>query len=278
MFFDFFLEVLFQLVEEEDLGQEGRTDLLALSLSGTDLIGHAYGPYSHESADALRMLDEDLGRFLDFLEARVGREHMLVVLTSDHGVLALPEWLEANSPPCPIPSGRLSPKRLGRGLADHLNERFGMGSSPRFLRNHMGFFFLPEAGKPQTHERIRAAADWLGAQPGVARVISRDEIESGSSRVPLVNLHAQSLAPGLGPDLFVETEYGCLFSDYPTGTSHGSSHDYDRRVPLVFFGGGIEPGETWMAAKTVDIAPTLAWELGLPTPGDLDGEILPLAE
>ena len=265
-----------QLVEEEELGQGERTDLLAVSLSGTDLIGHAYGPLSHESADALRILDQDLGRFLEFLEERVGREHLLVVLSADHGVQALPEWLEGRSSPCSIASGRLSPKELEASLKSHLDERFGTSPSRWFLRNHLGFFFFPEARTGVDSKAVEAAAaQWLRVQPGVAGVISRERIESGWSRAPLADLHAHSLARGRGPDLFAETEYGCLFSDYPAGTSHGSPHDYDRRVPLVFFGVGVPPGETWLAAKTVDIAPTLASRIGLSVPDDLDGEVLP---
>ena len=269
-----------QLVEEEGLGEEaGRTDLLAVSLSGTDIIGHLYGPLSHESADALRILDADLGRFLDFLEKRVGREHLLVVLSSDHGVQALPEWLEGSSAPCSIPSGRLSPKRLEVSLKSHLDERFGTSPPDWFIRNHLGFLFLPEERTGVHPKEVETVSiEWLQEQPGVARVISREKLESGWSRAPLADLHAHGLSPGRGPDVFVETEYGCLFSDYPAGTSHGSPHDYDRRVPLVFFGAGIEPGETWLPARTVDIAPTLAGRMGLPIPADLDGEALPLGD
>ncbi|MFL2936243.1 MAG: alkaline phosphatase family protein [Myxococcota bacterium] len=268
-----------QLVEEEGLGEGKRTDLLAVSLSGTDLIGHAYGPLSHESADALRVLDQDLGRFLEFLEERVGREHLLVVLTADHGVQALPEWLEGRSSPCSVASGRVSPRELEADLKSHLDEQFGTSPSPWFMRNHMGFLFFPESRTGVDPEEVEAvAAKWLRIQPGVAGVISRKEIESGWSRAPFADLHAHSLAPGRGPDLFVETEYGCLFSDYPAGTSHGSPHDYDRRVPLVFFGAGIEPGETWLSARTVDIAPTLASRIGLSVSDELDGRVLPLGD
>ena len=268
-----------QLVEEEGLGEGKRTDLLAVSLSGTDLIGHAYGPLSHESADALRVLDQDLGRFLEFLEERVGREHLLVVLTADHGVQALPEWLEGRSSPCSVASGRVSPRALEADLKSHLDEQFGASPSPWFMRNHMGFLFFPESRTGVDPKEVEAAAaEWLRRQPGVSGVISRKRIESGWSRAPFADLHAHSLAPGRGPDLFVETEYGCLFSDYPAGTSHGSPHDYDRRVPLVFFGAGVEPGETWLPARTVDIAPTLASRIGLSVSDELDGRVLPLGD
>jgi arylsulfatase A-like enzyme len=226
-------------------------------------------------------LDDDLGQFLAFLEKRVGREHLLVVLSADHGVLALPEWLDEGSSPCPVSPSRISPSQLGAALSQHLDERFGVGGGRWFIRNHLGFFFLPQTSREEEFDPIKvqhAAAEWLSAQPGVSNVVSRDEVKSGWSRTPLATLHEKSLAQGRGPDLFVESEYGCLFSDYPTGTSHGSPHDYDRRVPLVFFGAGVKAGETWSRAETIDIAPTLAKEIALPFPNDLDGEALTLGD
>ena len=270
-----------QLVSEEVLGAAGRTDLLAISLSGTDLIGHAYGPFSHESTDALRILDDDLGQFLVFLEKRVGQEHLLVVLSADHGVLALPEWLDEGSSPCPVSPSRISPSQLGAALSGHLDEHFGVGRGPWFIRNHLGFFFLPQASGEEEFDPSgvqQVAADWLKAQPGVATVVSRERIGSGWSRSPLASLHEKSQADDRGPDLLVEGEYGCLLSDYPTGTSHGSPHDYDRRVPLVFFGAGVKAGETWSQVETVDIAPTLAKAISLPVPAGLDGKALVLGE
>ena len=95
------------LVVNENLGGRAGPDLLWIGLSATDPIGHFYGPESHESGDALLRLDAALGRFLAFLDERLGRGRVLVALTADHGVLPLPEWLEATGRArCTIPGGR----------------------------------------------------------------------------------------------------------------------------------------------------------------------------
>jgi arylsulfatase A-like enzyme len=92
----------------------------------------------------------------------------------------------------------------------------------------------------------------------------------------MLGRYRASRIPGEGGDLVVEPAYGCLLSPWPAGTSHGSPHDYDRDVPLVFFGPGVEPGRVAGNAAPVDIAPTLAAALGLDVPQGLDGRVLPL--
>ena len=121
------------------------------------------------------------------------------------------------------------------------------------------------------------AAAHLAAQPGIARVWRREELAAHASREPMAALYLHSETPGHEADLLIEPRRSCLLSEFPTGTSHGSPHDYDRRVPLVFLAPGIAPGEIGGRAATVDIAPTLAAWLGLTPPGELDGRVLPLA-
>ena len=97
-----------RVIEAERLGQRGVTDMLALSFSATDLVGHLYGPFSAESEDALQKLDAVLGDFLNYLDARLGSEYLLA-LTADHGVLPLPEWLdETGGLICPVAGGRIN--------------------------------------------------------------------------------------------------------------------------------------------------------------------------
>jgi arylsulfatase A-like enzyme len=84
------------------------------------------------------------------------------------------------------------------------------------------------------------------------------------------------LADGRGGDLFAQVRHGCLVSGWPSGTSHGSPHDYDLDVPLVFWGAGVTRGRAEGPAAPVDIAPTLADALDLETPAELDGRVLSL--
>ena len=277
------------LVVEEALGARGETDLLAISLSGTDYIGHSYGPFSQESRDALLRLDRDLGAFLDFLDERFGRGRVLVVLTADHGVLPLPEWLAEQGNSCPVAGGRVHPKSIDEGLAAHLDDVFGAAPaslegdevSPWMLRDGYEIFLRPErvsmSGAPL--ERVVEVADaWLEQQAGVARAWRGGDVDASRGSEPMLGLYRASRIAADGADLIIEPAYGCLFLPWPVGTSHGSPHDYDRDVPLVFMGPGVEAGRVRGSAAPVDIAPTLAAELGVAAPEGLEGRILPLRE
>lgn len=270
-----------ELVDTQELGRDEHVDLLALGLSGIDYIGHHYGPFSQESRDALERLDRRLGEFIAFLEQRAGRGRLIVVLSADHGVLPLPEWSAAQQRQCPVASGRISPKALDRGLVEHLNAALGGGERRLFVREKYTLMFDPEgaATRGVGVERVSALAEsYLEQQPGVARTWQRSEIMDADASEPIAALYRNSLADGRDADLVIQPAYGCLFTSYPTGTSHGSPYDYDRNVPLILFGPGIRAGRVPGPAATVDIAPTLASLLGIEAPADLDGVVLPLGD
>jgi predicted AlkP superfamily pyrophosphatase or phosphodiesterase len=272
-----------QLIVEERLGSGPATDLLAISLSGTDYIGHFYGPWSQESRDALQHLDADLSEFLAFLDERLGAGRMLVVLSADHGVLPLPEWaLETGSAEseCPTANGRISTQALEAGLTSQLDAVFGRNpgrSSRWFIRDHHELVFDPAAAAARrtTVERVSAQARaYLEALSSIERVWDMDEIRA--SREPVAALYRNSIFDEHPPDLVIQPVRGCLLTPYPSGTSHGSPYEYDRNVPLVFAGPGVTPGSSDEPAATIDIAPTLARLLGIPTPQGLDGRALDL--
>lgn len=274
-----------QLVVEEGLGNGPATDLLAISLSGTDHIGHYYGPWSQESRDALMKLDASVGEFLHFLDDRLGMGRVLVVLTADHGVLPLPEWvLEAKTGDgeCPVPNGRISPKKLEAGLNSQLTAVFGgdKAEPPRwFVRDRHDLVFDPAtaAARGATVEQVSAQARaYLEALRSIERVWDLDDIREGRGPEPFATLYRNSLSEEHRPDLILQPVRGCLLSPYPSGTSHGSPYDYDRNVPLVFYGPGVAQGASDARAATIDIAPTLAELLGVAAPEGLDGRVLEL--
>jgi len=270
-----------QLVVEEGLGTGERVDLLAIGLSGTDYIGHLYGPWSQESRDALSRLDADLGRFVDFLEARLGAGRMLVVLSADHGVLPLPEWLAAHGEMCPVSGGRVPAQSMAMDLHAMLEAELGPGQGRWFVHEGLTLVFDPvrvAASGASMDRVIRLSADWLAAKPGVERTWTRAEIETADADDVRATLYRNSTSAGREADIEIEPASGCLFSDWPGGTSHGSPHAYDRDVPLVIMGRGIRPGVVGGAAGPVDVAPTLASHLGVSVPADLDGRVLPLGE
>ena len=194
--------------------------------------------------------------------------------------MPLPEWFAAKQTICPVKGARISSRSLHKGLTRHLDETFGAGRGRWYQTDRFNLLF--GAGRPRMAgvdmgAVIEAAAGHLAAQPGIVRVWRRDEIEQPRRGDTMAWLYRHSLAEGREPDLVIQPAYGCYVSDYSEGTGHGSPYEYDREVPLVFFGAGVEPGEDDRAVATVDIAPTIAAHIGLAPPAGLDGRVLPLA-
>jgi len=286
-----------ELVETESLGADEIPDLLAIGLSATDLVGHLYGPWSQESHDSLLRLDLAIGEFLDFLDRRVGKGRVLVSLTADHGVMPLPEALELEGQlTCPVERGRIAPTVLLVGLAAHLSERIGSppeqpadaetvstptakGQLPGWVmreghRLTVNRAFAKERGI-EVGAIVDAASEFLAKQPGIVRVWRTDSF--ASSDEPSAELYRNSHHSERGGDIALELAPGCLLSDSPFGTTHGSPHYYDRDVPLLFAGPGVEAGVDSRPAATVDIGPTLAELIGVRAPKGLDGRVLPLS-
>lgn len=257
------------LLEAEGLGRDAAPDLLALSFSAPDSVGHRYGPDSLEYLDTLVRLDRTLGELLDAVDRRVGLDRTFVVLTADHGVAPAPEVLAGRGEP-----GRragVEEALCFQRLEGELDRRFG---AAEWLRP--GPFFREEALARRGVERptVEAASrEYLEACPGVERVWTRAELATeppaGASE-GLLQHH--SFHPERSSDLAFTLEEGFLAIPPPLAASHGSPYPYDTHVPWLLRGPGIEPGPIAASVATADVAPTLATLVGIPAPADLDGE------
>ena len=265
-----------ELLERERLGRDQAPDLLAIGLSATDSVGHEYGPESHEARDALLRLDAAFGRFLAELERELGPDAVVTALSADHGVLPLPEWLaRTGRARCPVEGGRASVTRLAMGLGWQLHRRFtGLWSLPRQWIELSGTGLSVD--RALAAERGVAVADVIATteryleRNGVIRQVwTADEIRNG--RDEYARLYRNSWTAERGADLILQLEPGCLLSPQDHGTSHGTPYPYDRAVPIVFHGAGIESGRVGGRARTIDVAPTLARHLGVTPPPELDG-------
>jgi predicted AlkP superfamily pyrophosphatase or phosphodiesterase len=265
------------LEEGEGLGTGMGVDLLALGLSATDYVGHTFGNGGPEMLDNLRRLDLELGRFLKRLQARV--PGVWVVLTADHGAADFPERRLAQG----LPAQRVDPAVWEAALNKELSRRLG-GSKPYFRPMISEQLSLdPEAVRASGHRReqiLEMAAKIAKASPEIQEAFSSDELEAyhpGPATPDRLGFEARmrlSYRPGRSGDLLVAFKPFTTLGDSTVG-GHGSPHDYDRRVPLIFWG-------PWKAelhhepVSLVDLAPTLARELGI-SPGELvDGKPLKL--
>ncbi|HPA95076.1 MAG TPA: alkaline phosphatase family protein [Thermoanaerobaculia bacterium] len=261
----------YELLDRYALGADGVPDLLALSFSTLDFIGHEYGPHSPESLDVVLRIDRLVGDLLAELDRRFGPDGYVLAFSADHGVTPLPE--RVGSPFRRVGSEQV---RCLQGVERELAARHGQ----------RGWFIdgftldpalLAKAGLEA--EAVAAeAATLIAACPGVARVLTAAELARGPGEDdPVALAISRSFRPERSPDLFVHWEEG-LLPLLGRGTTHATAWQYDRRVPLVVLGPGVVPGRRAEPAATVDLAPTLAALLGVPVPADVAGRPLPVGE
>ncbi len=247
------------------LGTRGRPDLLAISLSATDYIGHEWGPDSREVHDQLLRLDRWLGGFLDSLATITPKERILVVLTADHGVTPFPELaLSEGHPGGRIPLGRLV-HGVNRLVGDALRESSGLIYADT-ARLH--------AAKVNPESLATALVATVQKLPGVV-----DAWTPATLGAPLAsNVHASRWRRALPRTLpwlvCAQAAPGYIWSDGPGSTAHGTTNPDDVNVPIGFLGAGIRPGLYSDSVTTVDIAPTLARLLAIKPGEKVDGHVI----
>lgn len=250
------------LVESMRLGRHETTDVLSVSFSTPDLVGHAFGPQSHEVQDVFAHLDETIGTLLDRLDALVGKDRYVVALSSDHGVMAIPEQMKRAGQD----AGRLDSNAIRTVIERHAADALGAG--PYVARaNGNDIYFEPGmyATITATPGAIERVIDAVAALPGIAKVYRSEQVRDGAqSSDPLLRAAALSYFPGRNGDLVIVPKPGWSFS--ATGTTHGTAAADNQRVPIVLMGDGIRPGEYVQPATPADIAPTLAALCGVKLP------------
>jgi predicted AlkP superfamily pyrophosphatase or phosphodiesterase len=266
-----------EIVKTQALGTDNVTDLLAIGLSGTDIIGHHYGPRSAEAADALERLDQGFDTFLKMLDEKVGASNYLVVVTADHGVAELPEYRDEQGSKCPVP-GRLSVEKLVTSIYWDLFWKFTLPhwSADAFKISGSQLFFnraFLSKHDLDLDEGIEVLDQIMTDQDIVKAAWSAEEISAGRSEE--ARLYRNSYVAGLSGDLLLQTHEDCVITR-ESGTTHGSPYDYDRNIPLIFMGRGIIAGADESEAHSVDIATTLADWLDLDRPANLQGQVLKL--
>jgi Type I phosphodiesterase / nucleotide pyrophosphatase len=277
------LEIAKVMISENGLGGKGHTDVLAISLSVTDYVGHSYGPGGPEMCAQMEALDASLGDFLEAVE-KTGNP-FTVVLTADHGGIDVPERSAAATGRSPL--GFALPS-LNQALRAFLKEA---DKDAQFVtaKGASGDLWLTDKVPP---EKRAAALGFLkgaiGGLDGVEAVFTRDEIMAAPPppRSPaewsLVQRVHASYQDGRSGDLYVILEKG--LNPIPIGgkgyvATHGSAWDYDRRVPILFWSKGNKTVAPSDAVETVDILPTLASVIGLKVPRDsVDGRCLELGQ
>jgi len=264
-----------QALKEEHLGRHSGTDVLTVSFSSNDLLGHQVGPDAPEVRDMCIATDRVLGRFLSAIEAEAGAGNYVVVFTSDHGVAPKPEESLKHG----IPAGRFSSADLYQTIEAALTEKYGPGKwivGTAELAPYLNHDLLREK-HASLAEAQEIAAEAARKLPYIFRVYTAAALEHDNQPGdPIGLLMERGYYRGRSADLYIVQKPYWLASK--TGTSHGTPFSYDTHVPMIFFGGAIRPGRYDENARTADIAPTLAALLGVNTPSGSVGRILPILE
>lgn len=232
-------------LREEKLGKDNHTDLLAISYSSTDFIGHAYGPQSVEVQDAYLRLDRELAYLIKMLDEEVGRKNYVLFLTSDHG---------AANTPSDTNFGYINNKALETELNRYTKSYFGfplikrIGSQQIWLDNEV--IISNNISRDMVIDRLRYAL--LGNEEFyVNALFTLKELEACESK--LCWFFRNGLNPETAGDLFYSRPYGWIERSESFGTTHGSAHLYDTHVPLLFFGGNVTSGRSQEVIHVKDI-------------------------
>ncbi|GLR46904.1 alkaline phosphatase family protein [Sphingomonas astaxanthinifaciens] len=264
------------LVGEMGLGKGPATDILSVGLSGTDVVGHAFGRGGQEMCLQMLSLDRDLGGFLDRLD-QTGIDYA-VVLSADHGGLDLVERLRDQGN---ARAARLDPAFSVDAIGKQLAGRIGRSGSV-LLGGSVGDVWIDRSLSPADRRKVEAGALAIArAHPQVEAVFTAAEIAatplpSGDpSKWTIPQRLRASFDPARSGDILVVLKEFITPAAKPSAgyvAGHGTVWDYDRRVPILFVARGLKPASPGTATDTVDILPTVASWIGLQVPKDsVDG-------
>lgn len=260
----------------EGLGRDDSPDILIVSLSSHDYINHAYGAESRLSHDHVLHVDRTLQSFFRDLDATVGKDQYVAVLTADHGFMPAPEHSQSQG----RDAGRLSGSQTLAKLNAELGKKYGEGQWALSISALGILFNRPLLAQKQVSlapiaEDTRA---WLLKEPGIAVAYTRQELESGSrAGAPFFNAIRKAWHKELSADVQFALKPYWMVGSSSNMTTHGSPHPYDTHVPILFYGPAwVKPGRIDSRVEVADIAPTLAAMLGIPVPSASEGKPLPL--
>jgi len=262
-----------------DLGSDAATDILSVSFSACDVIGHSFGPDSQEQMDNLLRLDRTLGLLLDEAERRAGKGRVLVVLSADHGVMPLVEVLKARG----VDARRADSAELSQPVERALQDRFpgktGLVADPDPMEYVLDREAIARQGLKFEDVETTIREALLGTGLVEAVYTQSQLLGARPADDPFFDLHQRAFFASRSGDLIARIKKHLYLGGYVGGTGHGSPHDYDRHVPIVFMGPGIAPGPRDVETGPEDIAWALGRMLGLPYPQqDSVTDLLPYLE
>lgn len=259
------------LVRNEQMGKDAIPDYLSVSFSSVDTVNHFFGPSSLETEDVVRQLNRTLSELLKFIDKTVGLKHTLIVVSADHGMADMPEYMTELG----YSAGRLDPDEIVT-IANKAGKQFGIDEIVRFF--YRPYLYLDDkkitAVKADRSEVELAIAKVLTDLDGIALAVPSSNLSARQTN-PLLEYVRRNFHASRSGDIYIIQEpYWFLFEKGPVVAMHGSPWRYDTHVPIIFAGPGIKAQKVHRLVHPVDVAPTMAAFLGMSPPGSSQGSLL----
>ena len=258
-----------EVIQQEQLGTDALTDMLCMSFSSTDYIGHQFGIHAMETQDCYLRLDEELSVFLRYLDEKVGKGNYTVFLSADHGGAPTPSYTAKRK----AIGGYWKSDKLELFLEDTLAKRYGEGdwvlneSNQNVFLNHR----LIQTKRLSAKEIQYEVAQLCLTFPEVMNAYTASDLSQSRGGELVKNMIQQGFDAKRSGDVIYTLDPGYI--EYGmSGTTHGSPFTYDTHVPAIFFGYGVESGETFARQSITDIAPTVSMMCGVSLPDATTGE------
>lgn len=250
-------------LDGEALGQDDITDVLTVSYSSTDYVGHNFGVNSKEVEDTYLRLDQDLERLFNALDLKVGKGNYTVFLTADHGAVNVPSYLKTVK----IPSGYLNNKNFNAKINAFMLTAFADSNLIENISNDQIFLNRIKINqlKLNLQDIQQAIVNEVITYPDIDKVYAASTMSTMSFTTGVEELLQNGYNQKRSGDVLVVPN-PAFISYGKTGSTHGSGLNYDTHVPLLFFGKGIKHGQTLQKTRIIDIAPTISALLGISFP------------
>jgi predicted AlkP superfamily pyrophosphatase or phosphodiesterase len=267
------VELAKSAVLAEELGKDGVTDMLAVSFSSPDYVGHSFGPNSWEIVDNYIKLDEELGRMFDFLDATVGKGKYTAFLSADHAVAHVPGFMKENK----LPGGLLDDKAAITEMNTAIKAKFGIDKLVVSLTNYQVHFNrdLLDSLNADTKAINQFMVHYLMKKDYILNAFPTSEILTSPMPQYLREKIANGFLYNRSGDIQMVLKSGYIDGG-ATGTTHGLWYSYDAHIPLLWYGFGIKQGRSSKRVYMHDIASTVASLLKIQEPSGNIGN--PIAE
>jgi predicted AlkP superfamily pyrophosphatase or phosphodiesterase len=253
---DLLADFVVELIKNEKTGQGQYTDMLAVSFSSPDYVGHAYGPNSVEIMDTYIKLDKQIARLLETLDNTVGKGNYLLFLTADHAVKPNGGYLKENR----MPYGNMDSKMVEDSLKLFCSRYFGVSDLIEKVEDNHIYYNQQLIQNKKLDLRVinTALTSYLrNTFPQMNTISSKEDFNPKMPTRSMNTFILNGFNPFRSGDLVFDLTMGYLTGTYHEGTSHGTSFDYDTHVPLIFYGWKVKPGESNKEVFVEDIAPTI---------------------